>query len=148
MDKYVIENGEWKTKTAQAEPEYEDAGWFTTNHSALRQLGVEAAEKYMKLVYGDNFEGEGPWVQYLKNTINIFQYVDADYSANINATIEDLMEVREFNIELLNKMKAAKATSVGEMGSFDPGQGKVTKKPGQPVALRPSSGRSKRVANF
>jgi|LakMenEpi03Aug12_release.lakeMendotaPanAssembly.Ray.scaffolds.fasta_scaffold106319_7 hypothetical protein len=148
MDKYVIENGEWKTKTAQAEPEYEDAGWFSTNDSALRQLSVEAAEKYMKLVYGDNFEGEGPWVQYLKNTINIFQYVDADYSANINATIEDLMEVREFNIELLNKMKAAKATSVGEMGSFDPGQGKVTKKPakaGQPVA---SKGRSQRVPNF
>lgn len=151
MDKYIIENGEWKTKTVQAQIEYDDSGdegWWSTNHSALNQLSVEAAEKYMGLVYGEGFQGEGTWVKYLKNTINIFQYLDADYSPNIIAIIEDLMEVRELNIRLLNQMKAAKATSFGEMASFDPSGGKKTKKPvkaGKPVA---SKGRSQRVPSF
>ena len=148
MDKYVIENGEWKTKTAQAEPNYEDAGWFSTNDTALRSLSLEAAEKYMALVYGEGFQGEGPWIQYLKNTIKIFQYIDADYADNINSLIEDLEEVRSVNIETLNQMKAAQGVSSGEMTSFDPNQGIKTKKPakaGKPVA---SKGRSQRVPNF
>jgi len=146
MDKYEIENGQWKVKTAQEAPQYEDAGWFSTNDTALRSLNLDRAKQIFTLVYGDGSSTNGQWVQYLKNSIQAFQYLDADYAPNMQALIEDLEEVREINLNNLRAMEREKAPGQFDMGTFDPSGGK--KGPSKPGAARQSSGRSQRTPSF
>jgi len=154
MDKYEIENGQWKVKTAQEEPHWEDAGWWTTNHTALRSLNLQRAEQIFALVYGNGESTDGQWVQYLKKSIEAFQYLDMDYKPNIEALIEDLEEVRQVNKNSLNAMRKEKAPGQFEMGAFNPSGGK--KRPSRPgeagqssgSEARQPSGRSQRTPSF
>jgi hypothetical protein len=160
MDKYEIKNGEWKVKTAQQQPvsqepeapEYKDddgSGWFADNQTAIRSLNVDRARQIFTLVYGDGSSTNGQWIQYLQNSIKAFQYLDADYAANIQALIEDLDELREANLKHLRAMEAEKAPGQFDMGAFDPSAGnKKPSKRANPGAARQSSGRSQRTPSF
>ena len=160
MDKYEIKDGEWKVKTAQQQPvsqepeapQYQDdegSGWFGDNQTAIRSLNIDRAKQIFTLVYGDGSSTEGQWVQYLRNSIQAFQYLDADYAANIQAVIEDLDELRVANLNHLKAMEREKAPGQFNMGTFDPSGGnKKPSKTVKPGAPRQSSGRSQRTPSF
>ena len=156
MDKYEIKDGEWKVKTAQqqpvsqepASPQY-DTSWLADNQTAIRSLNLDRAKQIFTLVYGDGSSTEGQWLNYLRNSIQAFQYLDADYAKNIQAVIEDFEEVREENLRILKEMEMEKAPGKFDMGTFDPSGG--SKKPSKtvkPGAARQSSGRSQRTPSF
>lgn len=156
MDKYEIKDGEWKVKTAQQQPVSQepespqyDTSWFADNQTAIRYLNLDRAKQIFTLVYGEGSSTEGQWIQYLKNSIKAFQYLDADYAKNIQAVIEDFEEVREANLRILKEMEMEKAPGKFDMGTFDPSGG--SKKPSKtvkPGAPRQSSGRSQRTPSF
>jgi hypothetical protein len=109
-------------------------------------LNLDRAKQIFTLVYGDGSSTNGQWIQYLKNSIQAFQYLDADYAANMQALIEDLEELREANLNHLRAMEREKAPGQFDMGTFDPSGGK--KIPSKPVAAGKSSGRSQRTPSF
>jgi hypothetical protein len=114
MYKYEIKDGEWKVKTAQNAPEldYENDSIFAYtpsflyNKTAIRRLDPKKAKELCRLLYGENGnDTNGPWIQYLRDTIKQFRYLDLDYEANIEATIADLEEVRVLNLQYLKQME-------------------------------------------
>ena len=154
MNKYQLVNGKWiVTKTAQT---YTDQGGFwkgvgalgegTYNlftgggdGTALNNLNLKEATRLMNYVYGPApFAGWGPWGEALEKSKEQISYLDADYSANIDALKEDLDEVRQKNIEAFSALQT-KTTGFTTpfKGVKGMGAGSQTGSPGE----KPAGGR-------
>jgi hypothetical protein len=153
MYKYEIKDGEWKVKTAQNAPEldYENDSIFAYtpsflyNKTAIRRLDPKKAKELCRLLYGeDGNDTNGPWIQYLRDTIKQFGYLDADYEANIEATIADLEEVRVVNLQYLQQMEASR--NLGRLENWNPTQQEKKQQRGRDGQAQ--SGRSSRTATL
>ena len=122
MNKYQLVNGKWiVTKTAQ---NYDKPSGFWEgvgnaysgaynaifqgggDGTALKDLNLKEATRLMNYVYGPSpFGGWGPWGEALEKSKEQISYLDADYSANIDALKEDLDEVRQKNIEAFSALQ-------------------------------------------
>jgi hypothetical protein len=122
-NKYKLINGNWKIAqsfTAEegvSTPQYDDASswynpasWFGgEDYTSIRAYagsnGLDSAIKLLQDVYGTNFEGEGRLIKHLRDLSKVYRYVDDDFPTQINHIIEDLLEVKEINLNVINELR-------------------------------------------
>ena len=164
-NKYKLINGKWKIAQAFTPeekvdtPQYDDASswynpasWFGgEDYTSIRAYagahGLNKAINLLKDVYGPNFEGEGRLITHLRGLSQVYKYVDDDFPTQINHIIEDLLEVKETNLNVIKELErtqqdgARRSELETEGPSSSQQRGTRPGKPGQSGQNRqPSSG--------